>query len=122
MTQVESTHRGVTPGGDDWPAQAADTIVRVVGQVRDKTTGPAITATRAVVYGTLAAILGTTALVIVTILLVRLTIVLVNNLLGAFDLDEPGRAVWIAEILIGAAFTGAGLWCWNKAWKPRRPA
>ena len=32
--------------GGDWPAQAADTIVKVVGQVRDKTTGPAIKAAR----------------------------------------------------------------------------
>ena len=50
------------PARDDWPAQAADTIVRVVGQVRDRTTGPAITAARAVVFGLLAAILGTVAL------------------------------------------------------------
>ena len=46
-------------GQDDWPAQAADTIVSVVEKVRDRTTGPAITATRAVVFGLLAAMLGT---------------------------------------------------------------
>jgi hypothetical protein len=49
-----------TSGPDEWPAQAADTIVRVVGSVRDKTTGPAVTAARGAVYGLLAAILATT--------------------------------------------------------------
>ncbi len=43
------------PNGDrDWPAQTADTIERVVGSVRDKTAGPAISAGRAVVYGVFA--------------------------------------------------------------------
>ena len=35
----------------DWPVRAADTVERVVDTVRSKTTGPAIVASRAVVYG-----------------------------------------------------------------------
>ena len=61
------------PGlGGDWPAQAADKIVQVVGQVRDRTTGPAITVARGAVYGLLAGILGAVCLVLFIICLVRL--------------------------------------------------
>ena len=47
------------PPGDDWPAKATDQIVSLVDQIRDKTTGPAIRAARAMVFGFLAAMLGT---------------------------------------------------------------
>ena len=47
---------------DDWPAQATDQIVKVVGTVHDKVTGPIMTVARGVVYGTFAAILGAAAL------------------------------------------------------------
>ena len=60
------------PPERDWPAQAADTIERVVGTVRDKTTGPALTVARAVVYGTFAALVGTACLVVLIIGAVRL--------------------------------------------------
>ena len=43
---------------DDWPAQATDTIVKVVGTASDKVTGPVTTAARAIVFGLFAAILG----------------------------------------------------------------
>ena len=43
---------------DEWPAQAADTIVDTIAKVRDKTTKPAIVASRAIVYGLIAAILA----------------------------------------------------------------
>jgi hypothetical protein len=99
---------------DDWPAQAADTIVRVVGQVRDKTTGPAITASRAVVFGLLAAVLGTVLLVILSIILLRVTVIGVNAALDAADLERPGRAVWIAYFVDTALFALIGLVLWRK--------
>jgi len=100
--------------GQDWPTQAADTIVSVVGQVRDKTTGPAVSATRAIVYGLLAAILGTTALVLLSILIVRLLVLGFDGILGVTDLERGGRAVWLAYLVLGAAVTGAGLLLWKK--------
>ena len=100
---------------DDWPAQAADTIVRVVGQVRDRTTGPAITAARAVVFGLLAAILGTVALVVFSVILLRVTVIGVDALLDVGDLDRPGRAVWIAHFVDAALFGVIGLVLWRKA-------
>jgi len=56
----------------EWPAQAADKIVETISTVRDKTTKPALTAARALVYGLLAAIVGTVALIVVLVLVVRL--------------------------------------------------
>ncbi|HEX9992136.1 MAG TPA: hypothetical protein VGB14_04330 [Acidimicrobiales bacterium] len=91
---------------DDWPAQAADTVVRVVGQVRDRTTGPAITVARGIVYGLLAAIAGIVAFVLLVAALVRLVDVLV-----------PGE-VWSAHLIVGAVLTLAGLLLWRKRRAP----
>ena len=46
----------------DWAAAAADTIDRVVEAIRDRTTKPAILASRGLVFGLIMAILGVTAL------------------------------------------------------------
>jgi hypothetical protein len=100
---------------DDWPAQAADTIVRVVGQVRDKTTGPAISASRAVVFGLLAAVLGTVLLVVVCILVLRLTVIGVSSVLDASGLERPGRAVWIAYFIDATLIAIIGLVLWRRA-------
>ncbi len=120
--QVDTTPATAVPSGstrssgsDEWPAQAADTIVRVVGSVRDKTTGPAITAARGAVYGLLAAILGTTALVLASVLAVRALAIAVDALLELGDADRAGRSVWIAHAVVGLAMTLAGLWAWRKA-------
>jgi hypothetical protein len=98
--------RALAPPQDDWPTQAADAIERVVGNIRDKTTGPALTASRAIVYGTFAAIVGVAALVVVIVALVRF----VNVYL-------PGD-VWAAHLLLGVVFSGAGAFTWAR----RRPA
>ena len=51
----------------NWAADIADTIERVVGTVRDRTTKPLVTASRAVVFGLLAAILGVVAVILLII-------------------------------------------------------
>ena len=51
----------------NWAADIADTIERVVATVRDRTTKPLVTASRAIVFGLLAAMLGVVA---VTLLLI----------------------------------------------------
>jgi hypothetical protein len=95
----------VQPSGD-WAAQAADTIERVVGGVRDKTTGPALTVARGVVYGSFALLVGLAALVLGTIAAVRL----VDNYLpdAAFGEDHT----WAAHLVIGLAFLIAGTVLW----------
>ena len=88
--------------GDDWPAQAADTIERVVGTIRSKTADPVERVARVLVYGLLAAILGIAVLVLFTIAAVRF----INAYL-------PGD-VWAAHLLLGVLFTVAGLVLWSK--------
>ncbi len=82
------------PSGDDpghrtgdWPAQAADTIVDLVGTARQKTTGPALTAARGVVYGVIILVIATMALVV----LVAGTVRLLNNWLD----------VWLTYLILG---------------------
>lgn len=91
----------------DWPAQAADTIVRLVGQVRDKTTGPAITAARGIVYGLLAALLGLTAGVLVAIASVRL----LDAYLPSSVFGETHT--WAAHLVLGLVFSAGGLALWR---------
>ena len=93
---------------DDWPAQATDTIVKVVGTASNKVTGPVTTAARAIVFGLFAAILGAAALVLVSILVVRL----LNNYLP--DSVFGTEHVWAAHLLIGLVFSGFALVLWAK--------
>lgn len=92
----------------DWPAQAADTIERVVGSVRDKTTGPALTVARWLVYGTFALIVGTVVAVLLAITAVR---ALDSYLPDAWVGDDH---TWIAHLLVGAPFIVAGLFAWSR--------
>ncbi|MGH9232980.1 MAG: hypothetical protein ACRD0R_06545 [Acidimicrobiales bacterium] len=94
------------PPQRDWPAQAADTIEQVVGSVRDKTTGPAITVARAVVYGTFAALVGAACLLLLVIASVRM---LDSYLPDAVFGEEH---MWAAYLILGLVFviTGAVLW------------
>jgi len=100
------------PGtGADWPAQAADLIVRVVESVRDRTTGPVLTVARGVVYGLLAALLGGTAGVLIAIAAVR----------GIDEIIETvvdSRETWAAHGIVGLTFTLLGLFLWSKRRAP----
>ena len=89
-----------TGDGRDWPAEAAQTIVGVIDQVRSKTTGPAITISRVIVYGLLAAFLGLAVLVLVIVSLVRLA-----------DIWLP---MWFGYLILGGLFTLGGLFLWTK--------
>jgi hypothetical protein len=90
------------PGtGGDWAAQTADTIERVVGGVRGKTSEPLERVARIVVYGLVAAIVGVAALVLVLIAFVRLLAII------------PGE-LWIAYLATGGIFTVIGLLFWRK--------
>ena len=89
--------------GADWTAQAADTVERVVGTVRDKTAVPLTTVARALVYGVLAAIMGVAALVLVAIGLVR-----------AIDAYVP-EDVWAAHLIVGGIFAALGAFLLRQA-------
>lgn len=73
---LPSTSNGSKPSSSmvpaEWPKQAADTVVDTIAKVRDKTTKPAIIASRALVYGIIIAVIGGVAAVLGLILLIRL--------------------------------------------------
>jgi predicted lysophospholipase L1 biosynthesis ABC-type transport system permease subunit len=92
--------------------QAADTIERVVGSVRDKTTGPAITVARWLVYGTFALVVGSIVAVLMAIAAVR-----------ALDAYLPDAVVgvdhtWAAHLLVGLSFTAIGTAMWSRRSAP----
>jgi hypothetical protein len=91
----------------DWTVQVTDTIESVVGSIRDKTTVPAETVARGLVYGILIGVMGTAALVLLTIGVVRL-------------LDNWLR-VWAIYAILGGLFTLLGLFLWRKR-RPPAPA
>jgi len=102
--RVEVAQSRATAPADEWPVRATDTVIRVVGTVHEKTTGPITTVARAVVYGLAAAILGLTALVLASVLAIRLITII------PFVGD-----VWVAYVALGLVFTVAGLFLWRKA-------
>ena len=82
--------------GGDWPVQATDAIVNLVGTVRDRTTGPITNAARAAVFGLFLGVIAITIVVLLLIALVRL-------------LDEAlPSGVWLAYLVLGVVFVGAG--------------
>lgn len=87
----------------DWPAQAADTIERVVQTVRDKTTGPAITAARWLVAGLILLVAGTMALILLVVMVVRLLDAYLPD--SVFGEDH----VWAAHALVGLPLFVGGL-------------
>lgn len=96
--------KGLIPA--EWPAQAADLVVDNIGKVRDKTTRPALVASRALVYGLLAAVVGTIALILLLVGVVR-----------AYDNWAPGN-VWPLYAALAVIFTVAGLVCLKRANRP----
>lgn len=97
---------------DDWPAQMAESIERVVGSVRDKTTGPALAIARAIVYGTFAAVVALAAVVLFVIATVRVVdVYLPDALFGE-------KHTWAAHLLVGLLFSIAGIVLWARR-KPR---
>jgi uncharacterized BrkB/YihY/UPF0761 family membrane protein len=93
---------------DDWPAQATDSIVKVVGTVQEKVTGPVTTIARGIVFGTFAAILGAVAFVLVIILAIRV----VNNYLPDAVFGEDH--VWAAYFIVGVLLCVAAFFLWLK--------
>jgi hypothetical protein len=97
---------------DDWPAQAADGIVKVVGTVRDATTTKALTAAKAAVYGIPVAVAGVTVALVVVVLFVRI--------LDAYLPDAwfGETHTWAAHLLIGAVLSLVGIVLLRAARRP----
>ena len=92
-----------TPADDaDWPVQATRSIVQVVDTVRDKTTGPVITAVAALVYGVVAAAAAGVVLILVTAATIRGLELLL------------WRKVWLAYLIVAVVCLAGGLVAWSR--------
>lgn len=96
-------------GGDDWPAKAAATVVHYVGTVREKTTGPALVASRYAVYALAMALIALVLAVLLLLLLVRVLVAATNEL----PFVDDGET-WLAYYILGAIFVLVGAVLWRK--------
>ena len=97
------------PGVDaeaHWADQATDTIVRTVDTVRERTSGPAITAVAGLVYGIVAAV----GVGVIVVLLTAAAIRGLELLLW--------RKVWLAYLVLSVACLAGGLVCWSRRATP----
>jgi len=85
-----------------WATDLADTVERVVGDVREKATTPAVHVARGIVFGLLAGILG---LVAVTLLIIGATRGL--QVLLDFGMSRA-RAVYASYLIMGGILCLAG--------------
>ncbi|HET9546264.1 MAG TPA: hypothetical protein VFP09_10870 [Desertimonas sp.] len=92
----------------NWAADIADTIERVVGTVRDRTTKPLVTASRGLVFGLLAAILGVVALTLLIIAASR-------GLQALLDIwFSHTVSVYVSYLIVGGIFCLGGLFVLSK--------
>jgi hypothetical protein len=105
-----ATPASVPAPRDDWTVQAADTIERVVTGLGDKTAKPLTAVAAAVVFGLVIATAGLALLILLAVALVRVLDVYL-------PIHPYGRAVWVADAIVGGLFSLAGL----LVWRNRRP-
>jgi hypothetical protein len=79
----------------NWAPELADTVERVVGTVREKTTDNVVKAARIIVFGLFAAFLGLTGVILLVITFTRALQVLLDFAV------TPARAVYISYFLVG---------------------
>jgi hypothetical protein len=100
----------------NWAPKLADTVERVVGQVRDKTTKPLLVAYRGVVFGLVAVFTAVFALVLTLVVGIRGLQALIEIFTSHAD------AVWIGYLVIGAVFAVVGLVVMKKRFPQEDPA
>ena len=92
----------------NWADDTTDTVVRIVGTVREKTTKPLVTAARGLVFGLIAAFLGMFAIVILIIGLLR-------GVQAALDaIVDHDQSVYISYLAVGGIFCIAGMLLFKK--------
>jgi protein-S-isoprenylcysteine O-methyltransferase Ste14 len=87
----------------NWAPDLADTVTRIVGDIRDKTTNNLILLARGLVFGILATIVGVAVLVLTVVMVMR----------GLQALLELGmswpRAVYVSYFIVGGISCLAGM-------------
>jgi hypothetical protein len=104
---------GAPESDGDWAAQAADTIERVVGTVRENTTTRAITAARGAVYGVFAVIVGIPLVILVVIMIGRFLNVLVFR-----DFLFGDHHMWVVYLFVGLVSLLVGTFMWIRRYPP----
>jgi hypothetical protein len=94
----------------NWAPDLADTVERVVGAVRDKTTAKVVTLVRAVVFGLTIAVAGVVALILLVIVGLRL----LQRVLTIFGWIEPNSSVGISYLVLGGIFGLGGMFMMRK--------
>ena len=89
-------------GQGDWASETVDRLDHLIATVRAQTTDRLVSVARLVVFGLLAAAMGAMAAVLLVIAAVRA----LNELIPS--------GVWLTYLILGAIFTGAGLFLWSK--------
>ena len=89
----------------NWAPDLADTVERVVGAVRDKTTARAVPVVRALVFGIVIGVAGVVALILAVIVGLRL----LQRVLTIFGWIEPNSSVGISYLLLGGIFGLGGM-------------
>ena len=94
---------------EEWPARLTATLVGYVDTVRGATTGKALVLSRMLVYFFAIGLIAIVAAILSLILLVRLLVVAS----GYLPFVDDGE-VWLAYLVLGAVFTGLGMFLWRK--------
>ena len=92
--------------GADWTADLLDRLDHVIEVVRSNTTDRLVKIARLLVFGLIAAVVGLMALILLVIASIRI-----------LDVILPSN-VWLPDVVLGAIFLGAGLFCWSKRTAP----
>ena len=100
----------------NWASNIADTVERVVGTVRDKTTKPLLLAYRGAIFGVVASVGGLAAVVLLVIALTRGLQAVIE-----WPLDHTD-AVWISYLGVGVVFTAVGAVLMRKRHPVESPA
>lgn len=96
----------------NWADETTDTVVRLVGKVRDGGTTKIVYAARGLVFGIIAVFLGLFALVLFLIGLTRGVQTALTTI--PFIEFEQERAVYISYLAVGGIFSLAGLLLFKK--------
>jgi hypothetical protein len=97
---------GSSTDAGEWASNTADRLDELIGKVRSQTTDRLVSVARLVVFGLLAVVMGGMAAVLLVAAAVR-----------ALDELIP-QEVWLAYLILGAIFTGIGLFLWSKKERP----
>jgi hypothetical protein len=90
--------------------QATEAVESIVLTVKEKTTVPATTIARGVVYGLVIAALGIVAAICLAVAGVRFLTVY----LPVGHVNGGHHRVWVADLILGLIFTLAGLLFWSR--------